>query len=46
LRVAAVALRHLARDGPTAVLTHGADPGLVSHFVKQAMLGIAPEAST
>ena len=29
------------RDGPTAVLTHGANPGLVSHFVKQALLDIA-----
>jgi homospermidine synthase len=27
--------------GPTAVLTHGANPGWVSHFVKQALLDIA-----
>jgi len=27
--------------GPTAVLTHGANPGLVSHFVKRALLNIA-----
>ncbi len=27
--------------GPTAILTHGANPGLVSHFVKQAMLDVA-----
>ncbi|HEX6362547.1 MAG TPA: saccharopine dehydrogenase C-terminal domain-containing protein [Albitalea sp.] len=27
--------------GPTAVITHGANPGLVSHFVKQALLDIA-----
>lgn len=26
---------------PTAVLTHGVNPGLVSHFVKQALLDIA-----
>ena len=26
---------------PTAVVTHGANPGLVSHFVKQALLNIA-----
>ena len=26
------------RSGPTAVLTHGANPGLVSHFVKQALI--------
>ena len=41
------ALRHgalaLKRDGdqPTAVMTHGANPGLVSHFVKDALLHIA-----
>lgn len=28
-------------SGPTAVLTHGANPGLVSHFVKRALLHIA-----
>jgi len=39
LREAALALR---RSGaPTAVLTHGANPGLVSHFVKQALLDVA-----
>lgn len=27
--------------GPTAVLTHGANPGLVSHFVKAALLELA-----
>ena len=27
--------------GPTAVLTHGANPGLVSHFVKRALLNLA-----
>ena len=32
----------LHRPGaPTAVLTHGANPGWVSHFVKQALLDIA-----
>lgn len=40
LREAALALRRPARDGPTAVLTHGANPGLVSHFVKQALLDL------
>lgn len=39
LRESALALR--GRGGPTAVLTHGANPGLVSHFVKQALLDIA-----
>jgi homospermidine synthase len=28
---------------PTAILTHGANPGLVSHFVKQALLNIAAD---
>ncbi len=33
----------LGRDpgGPTAVITHGANPGLVSHFVKAALLQLA-----
>ena len=31
------------RARPTAVITHGANPGLVSHFVKQAMLNIAAD---
>ncbi|MEY2571169.1 MAG: homospermidine synthase, partial [Acidimicrobiaceae bacterium] len=29
-----------SNDGPTAVLDHGANPGLVSHFTKQALLDI------
>ena len=40
LRESALALRS-AGPGPTAVITHGANPGLVSHFVKQALLDIA-----
>ena len=40
-REAALALRRPGRDAPTAVLTHGANPGLVSHFVKQALLDVA-----
>jgi homospermidine synthase len=39
LRESALALG--GGDGPTAVLTHGANPGLVSHFVKQALLNLA-----
>lgn len=27
-------------DKPTAIITHGANPGLVSHFVKQALLDL------
>ena len=44
LRESALALAGRAGAGgagPTAVLTHGANPGLVSHFVKQALLNIA-----
>jgi homospermidine synthase len=40
LREEALALRRPG-GGPTAVLTHGVNPGLVSHFVKQALLDIA-----
>ncbi|CAK0774335.1 Homospermidine synthase [Azospirillaceae bacterium] len=40
LRESALALRS-AEPTPTAVLTHGANPGLVSHFVKQALINIA-----
>ena len=43
LREAALALRGTSDDAPTAVLTHGANPGLVSHFVKQALLDIATD---
>jgi len=40
----ALALRRRHAGGPTAVITHGANPGLVSHFVKQAMLDVAEAA--
>jgi homospermidine synthase len=42
LREGALSLRRSAPQGPTAVVTHGANPGLVSHFVKQALIDIAP----
>jgi homospermidine synthase len=41
LRESALALRSRYPGGPTAVLTHGANPGLVSHFVKQALIDVA-----
>ncbi len=44
LREGALALRARYPDGPTAVITHGANPGLVSHFVKQALLDVAQES--
>jgi homospermidine synthase len=43
MRLEALALRDHAKNAPTAVLTHGANPGLVSHLVKQALLNIAKD---
>src|SRR3984893_1762608 len=43
LRESALKLRRPA-PAPTAVLTHGAKPALVSHFVKQALLDLARDA--
>ncbi len=33
-----------SEPGPTAVLEHGANPGLISHFTKHALLDIAAKA--
>lgn len=43
LRESALALngKYPSGHGPTAILTHGANPGLVSHFVKHALLDIS-----
>ncbi len=41
LRESALALRQKYPAAPTALLTHGANPGLVSHFVKHALLDMA-----
>jgi homospermidine synthase len=43
LREEALALRAGNQRAPTAVLTHGANPGLVSHFVKQALINVAKD---
>ncbi|HVC00961.1 MAG TPA: saccharopine dehydrogenase C-terminal domain-containing protein [Steroidobacteraceae bacterium] len=43
LRLGALALRAGFAGGPTAVLTHGANPGMVSHLVKQALLNVAAD---
>ena len=43
LRAQALALRGDRPGGPTAVVMHGVNPGLVSHFVKQALLDLAAE---
>jgi len=44
LREAAHRLKSLPGRRPTACITHGANPGLVSHFVKQALLDIAADS--
>jgi homospermidine synthase len=44
LRESALELGRRHPGGPTAVVTHGANPGLVSHFVKQALLDLAADA--
>jgi homospermidine synthase len=33
--------RKFPRNGPSALLTHGANPGLITHFIKQALLEVA-----
>jgi homospermidine synthase len=43
LREKALSLAPKYSGGPTAVLTHGANPGLVSHFVKEALAKIAED---
>lgn len=43
LREETLALRQGNTRAPTAVITHGANPGLVSHFVKQAVLNVAAD---
>jgi homospermidine synthase len=43
MRLEALKLRDDSKKSPTAVLTHGANPGLVSHLVKQALLNIAKD---
>ena len=41
LRDTMLKLKPRYRGGPTAVIAHGANPGLVSHFIKQALMNIA-----
>lgn len=46
LRQEMLDMRHVLRKteqtpGPTAILAHGANPGLVNHFVKRALIQIA-----
>ncbi len=35
------AAKGFKKTGPSALLTHGANPGLVSHFIKRALIDIA-----
>jgi homospermidine synthase len=44
-REGALALRRPSRDGPTAIVNHGANPGLVSHLLKKALLDLAGDRS-
>ena len=46
LRESMMDLRRAAPGGPTAVTTCGANPGMVSWFVKQALLDIARDTGT
>jgi homospermidine synthase len=43
-RESALELRRRFGRGPTAVVNHGVNPGLVSHFVKQALLNLAADS--
>ncbi|HEY6980284.1 homospermidine synthase [Reyranella sp.] len=43
LRETMLKLKPRYEGGPTAVIAHGANPGLVSHFVKQALVNIAKD---
>ncbi|HEY0844838.1 MAG TPA: saccharopine dehydrogenase C-terminal domain-containing protein [Noviherbaspirillum sp.] len=43
LREEVLALRRASPGGPTAIVTQGANPGLASMFVKQALLNLAAD---
>src|SRR5277367_3473588 len=43
MRLDALKLRDGAKGAPTTVLTHGANPGLLSHLIKQALINIAAD---
>lgn len=45
LRESALKLASAQPGLPTALITHGANPGLVSHFVKEALLHLAQDAA-
>jgi len=43
LRETMLELKPKYEGGPTAVIAHGANPGLVSHFVKKALVNLAKD---
>lgn len=43
LRETLIEAKKKLAGGPTAVSTHGANPGIVSHFVKRALMNIATD---
>nr|MCU0985757.1 saccharopine dehydrogenase NADP-binding domain-containing protein [Acetobacteraceae bacterium] len=43
LRESMRALRRPGHNDPTALIAHGANPGMVSHFVKQALVNLAAD---
>jgi len=43
MRESALSLKNQQNGKPTAVLTHGANPGLVSHLVKLALMNLATD---
>ena len=43
LRETMLTLKPKYEGGPTAVIAHGANPGLVSHFVKKALVNLAKD---
>lgn len=43
MRESLLAQRHSSEKKSTALVAHGANPGLVSHFVKQALINIAKD---
>jgi homospermidine synthase len=45
LREKITKIRAKYTEGPTAVIDHGANPGLISHFVKAAILDVARDTS-
>ncbi len=45
LRETALELKKEFPSGPTAVLAHGANPGIISHFLKRALLQIAKDTN-